>query len=115
MKRDRRRCIHNYCPSNRDELKKLIKERIKNEGPNCDLNDIDVSEITDMASLFFATGFNGDISSWDVSSVENMCCMFHGSPFNGDISKWDVSNVEEWNAIFRGCPLEDNPPPWYKP
>ena len=30
-------------------LRKLIKDRIAEFGPNCDLNDIDVSQITDMS------------------------------------------------------------------
>ena len=57
--------------SNR-ELKELIKQRIKEQGPNCDLNDIDVSRVTDMSHLFFESSFNGDISKWDVSKVRVM-------------------------------------------
>ena len=36
-------------PHTRDELLKIIIERIKDVGPECDLNDIDVSEIEDMS------------------------------------------------------------------
>ena len=32
-------------PQTKDELKELIRTRIKNEGPECDLNNIDVSEL----------------------------------------------------------------------
>lgn len=125
-------------PTNKKELEKLIKQRMKEQGPNCDLNDIDTSEIKDMSSLFYNSEFNGDISKWDTSNVMFMDSMFEGSEFNGDISKWDVRNVKDmhsmfynssfdgdiskWNVsrvkdmnyMFVGSPLEGNEPSWYK-
>ena len=50
-------------PKTRSELKEIIKDRISKEGPNCDLNDIDVSLITNMSDLFYNSEFNGDISN----------------------------------------------------
>jgi len=46
--------------SNRSELVKLINETMEEQGSECDLNFIDVSEITDMDSLFRREKFNGD-------------------------------------------------------
>ena len=63
-------------PNTKGELKEIIKDRISKEGPNCDLNDIDTSLITDMSDLFDKSEFNGDISKWNVSKVENMERMF---------------------------------------
>ena len=36
--------------NSRGELKNLINRRIEERGPNCDLNDIDVSRIKNMRS-----------------------------------------------------------------
>ena len=68
---------------NKRELKELIHRRIEEQGPNCDLNDIDVSRVKNMRGLFEESIFNGDISRWDVSSVEDMSCMFRKSIFDG--------------------------------
>ena len=87
-------------PANKEELKKIIKNRIQTEGPECDLNDIDVSGITDMSELFKGSKFIGDISKWIVSNVTDMSGMFFGSQFNGDISKWIVSNVTDMSRMF---------------
>ena len=109
--------VYNYHPKTKKELLVIIKKRIKKEGNECDLNDIDVSEIDDMSELFYyppLDRFNGDISNWDVSNVKDMSLMFADSPFNGDISKWNVSNVSDMRDMFYKSPLEKNPPKWYK-
>ena len=87
-------------PTNKDELKEIIKRRMSEQGNKCDLNDIDVSLIDDMSYLFCESKFNGYISKWDVSNVTNMEVMFNNSRFNGDISKWDVSNVKNMWFMF---------------
>ena len=43
---------YNYFPKTKKELQTIIKQRIKQEGPEVDLNDIDVSNVTDMTNLF---------------------------------------------------------------
>ena len=101
-------------PYTKYELQKIIIQRIKDEGPECNLNDIDVSKIDDMSYLFNADewgygnkifkGFNGDISLWDVSNVTTMEYMFYECEnFDCDISKWDVSNVEKMTCMFWEC------------
>lgn len=92
---------YDFRPSNKKELKELIDRLIEERGPNCDLNDIDVSRVTDMSELFRESNFRGDISKWDVSNVKDMSKMFLASYFNGDISKWNVSNVRYMSEMFR--------------
>ena len=93
-----------YFPQTKEELKSLIGKRIKKEGNEVNLNDIDVSAITDMSGLFEIKDFNGDISNWDVSNVKDMSCMFCDCiRFNKDISKWNVSNVTNMGHMFYRC------------
>ena len=87
-------------PTTGQELKMIINDRICREGLKCDLNDIDVSLITDMSNIFYRSKFNGDISKWDVSKVKYMDYMFNESNFNGDISKWNVSKAEDMSGMF---------------
>lgn len=92
---------YDFRPSNKKELKELIDRLIEERGPNCDLNDIDVSRITDMSELFRESNFRGDISKWDVSNVKDMSKMFSASYFNGDISGWNVGSVKYMSEMFR--------------
>ena len=92
--------VYSCQPKTKKELKEIINDRIRMQGPNCDLNDIDVSLITNMSYLFYDSKFNGDISCWDVSNVTDMNSMFAYSYFDGDISKWDVSKVKNMGGMF---------------
>ena len=99
----------------REHLIKLISETIEKEGPNCDLNFIDVSHVTNMSHLFFNSQFTGDISRWDVSSATDVSWMFWRSQFRGDISRWEVSEDVNMKLMFYESPLEleNRIPGWY--
>ena len=132
---------YNYHPKDEHELSSLIRKLIKERGLDADLNDIDVSKITDMSHIFsglnihnidisgwnvsnvtnmdfmfrHCTNFNSDLSNWNVSNVTKMRCMFYNCPkFNSDLSRWDVSNVEDMGAMFLGCDSLKKIPDWYK-
>ena len=95
---------YNYHPKTKDELRNIIEDKLA-ENKNADLNDIDVSRITNMSDLF--TGLdphNINIKYWNVSNVKDMSSMFFiCKNFNCDLSNWDVSNVENMNSMFYGC------------
>ena len=134
---------YNYYPTNTPDLKSIIDKKLWKDGnQDANLNDIDVSKITDMSGLFFREfPHNINISEWDVSNVEDMSNMFwNNSDFDCDLSKWDVRNVRHMRYMFRNCknfkgkgldkwqpinctdfygmfegtPIENNPPKWYK-
>ena len=107
------------------DLQKIIIDAIKENGPNCDLNWIDVSGVTNMSYLFNFTEyldysnarqfkkqypFNCDISKWDVSNVKTMEGLFCGEDeFNQNISNWDVSNVVNMDSMFLGATKFNQP------
>ena len=108
-----------YHPTSKEELINIIIKEIETNGPNCSLNHIDVSNITDMSYLFrggdankyqmghpILSEFDGDVSDWDVSNVTNMRAMFAHSKYNGDISMWNVSNVTNMAFIFYYSPFD---------
>lgn len=90
----------------KDHLKTLIEQEMKQHGNHCDLNYIDVSSIDDMSHLFEKSQFIGNISQWDVSNVVDMRSMFYKSSFNKNISNWDVSKAERINNIFEQSKLD---------
>ena len=105
-----------YKPKTKEELVDIIIREIEANGPECSLNNIDVSNITDMSYLFMGgdpvkylhehpvlSKFDGDISEWNVSNVTDMKYMFAECQYtgkNGDISDWKVSNVNDMEGMF---------------
>jgi len=99
---------YRYHPKDRYELKELLKKLILERGgsDDCDLNDIDVSQIKDMSTMFVDHRWirNIDISDWDMSNVETTAGMFAGCyQFNCNLSRWNVSNVRNMYSMFYQC------------
>ena len=66
-----------------------------------DLSKLDTNQITNMQDLFKYSNFNGDISSWDVSNVTDMNSMFYCTNlFNSNIANWNISKVTNMESMF---------------
>ena len=93
----------------KDDLINLIIDELEHQGPDANLNHIDVSEINNMYELFYRINKktpvgNIKIDNWDVSNVTDMESMFADcNDFNADLSKWDVSNVTDMQNMFISC------------
>ena len=93
-------------PTTKDELRSIIERELEEQGPDADLNFIDVSEITDMSGLFINFDIrNIKIDRWDTSNVTTMKSMFlHCSAFVGTgLDTWGTSNVKDMSYMFNGC------------
>lgn len=122
--------------TDREHLCSIVDRCIEREGLECNLNHIDVSQVSlfirtlafegfngnvskwnvsnalRMDNMFEGSAFTGDISKWNTSSVVNMSNMFSNSAFKGDISNWDVSNVEDMHHMFSGSVFTGNLTQW---
>ena len=100
-----------YSPQSWDELKRAVNDCFgvsleENPKPamlHGPIGQWDVSQVTDMNTIFFDLDtFNAKLSHWDVSRVTDMSGMFaHALNFNQDLSKWDVSRVTSMVMMFR--------------
>jgi surface protein len=72
---------------------------------NDDINDWDVSNVTDMSATFFDCKlFNQPLNKWKTSKVKIMRAMFgFCRRFNQPLDSWDVSNVKDFGYMFLGC------------
>jgi len=103
-------------PTSKDELKAIIRQELRRQGPDADLNHIDISDITDMSWLFCCLDVcDIKIDSWNVSNVLTMESMFNGCDrFTGTgLDKWDTSNVVIKANMFRDCDAIVKLPRWY--
>ena len=98
-----------YQAKDIDDLKNIILDRLSNG--DTDLNDIDVTNITDMTGLFkdinikleYKLG-HIDIDKWNMINVVNAYGMFEDcTDFEADLSNWNVSNIRDMSYMFMNC------------
>ena len=74
------------------------------------LSDFDVSNVTNMEEMFRGATFSqgATLLGWDVSSVTNMSGMFRDSRDPSGFSSWDVSQVTDMSHMFQNtCSIDD--------
>lgn len=66
------------------------------------LENLDVSQISDFSQVFESSYYNGNLSKWNMSNALNMDSMFLGSDFNNDsICNWNLPNLESLKKTFQ--------------
>lgn len=96
----------------RDDLEALVTTALKEEGPLCNLNHLDVSRVKHFFNLFRFKEFNGDISQWDVSGGEHFMHMFQGSTFSGDVCGWSMTRAKSITGMFQDSPFAGDLSAW---
>ena len=82
---------------------------------NEDISNWNVSNVTDMESMFSDCKiFNKPLNKWDVSNVRNMrSTFFYCKNYNHPLNSWNVGNVTKMNFMFGGwsnnCNLHSTP------
>lgn len=72
----------------------------------CDLNDLDVSRVTDFSWLFSFMNFQADVSKWNMKNARNLSFMFSNSSLSLDsISSWNTENVIDMSFMFSGSTI----------
>lgn len=101
-------------PKDREDLiVNIIWKRLDNNPEEIDLDDVDVSHLSDLSDLFngtqYATCSNIKIikcNTWDTSKCTNMSFMFNDCEnlrIIEGIEHWDVGNVTTMEMMFRRC------------
>ncbi len=69
---------------------------------NEDISGWDVSNVTDMSSMFAYNGtFNQNISRWNVSHVTTMASMFNNAlSYNQPMTHWNTTLVRDFSSMF---------------
>ena len=87
------------------DMSELFWESKRTNDQFAGIQNWDVSNVTNMASMFrLAKNFNQNIENWNVSKVKDMSYMFcAASEFNQPLAKWNISNVEDNSSMFKSA------------
>ena len=125
------RSMQSVMIQHKTHLMDQICSHIYQYGPACDLNHLDVSQVTDLSfvelsfeeggrndedqrseNVFFNYKFTGDVSRWNTANVTDMSNLFRDCTFNGDISGWNTSKVINMDCMFLGSSFSGSIGSW---
>lgn len=103
-----------YTPKDDYELSVTIRNIISSSNDEIvDLNNIDVSNITDLSYISQSFGNKKvDISKWETRKVKNMSSAFEDYPHDVDISNWEVGNVVTMRDCFSNSKMNPDIREW---
>ena len=61
-------CLH-FVAKDTSHLRSLVESEMQKHGSKCDLNHIDVSQLSSFSDVFWDSNFNGDLSKWDMRDL----------------------------------------------
>ena len=76
------------------------------------INNWDVTNVTDMSGTFLKSSFNEVINNWNVSNVTNMESMFMDSSFNKGLLDWSLNSLKNMNYLFKNTNFNRNITKW---
>ncbi len=80
---------YHFYPKDFHDLRKIIIRLLKERGPDADLNDIDISQVTTFCN--------------DISAYHSVGLFEELDPHNIKINKWDISHITDLRRTFFGC------------
>lgn len=97
--------ISNTIPLTRPTIVESSLNNAFNQAYKFNSNNLsiwNVSNATNMSSMFKDSSFNQDISGWNTGNVTNMSSMFENNvDFNQNISKWNTGKVTDMSSMFK--------------
>lgn len=103
---------HPILATSTQHLCRLVAQAVEIDGPQCDLNHIDVSRVQEFNAIFAHSPFDGEISCWDVSNAVTFANMFAHCPFNGSIAEWNVGNALNMEGMFLNSGFQGDISQW---
>lgn len=88
--------LNGLLPLTEEELRAIVSL-------NLPLENLDVSEITNIDNLFKYKIVNSDISNWDTKNIESMNGTFYKATINCDLSNWNTSSLSSLTETFVGA------------
>ncbi len=76
------------------------------------INNWDVTNVTDMSGTFLKSSFNQVINNWNVRNVTNMESMFMDSSFNKGLFDWSLNSLKNMSNLFKNTNFNRNITKW---